>query len=259
MSSVAKTVLLSFLGLLSLLSSDVDAKDLHVLVLGDRLAANCHAVAYAPVSGVVVLGSDGQERPAADPLIGADCNAGSVWMPLAARLKRQPGIDKVVLIPVAVDGLKAEDWGADTTAARRLAAAVAVIQARGAKIDYALWQQGLADSNTSIGVYQTHMRMTMKHTSLAIPIDKWLIATVGNCEGRQLQHLREAQRLLAKQAVLSRFAGPSTDLPSEGLAGGCTLSARGQEMMAQRWFDAIQRSDILSRRYRTETLIQFFK
>lgn len=259
MSLVAKSALLACLSVLILLGSEASAKDLHLLVLGDRLAANCHTVAYSHVPGVLMLGSDGRERPASDPLVGGDCKAGSIWMPLAARLKRQPGIDKVVLVSIAVEAMKAGDLSADTAAARRLEAAVAAVHARGIKIDYALWQQGLADGSTPDGVYQTQMRRAIKRTSLAVPIDKWLIATVGDCGGRQLSHLRNAQRGLAKQAVLNRFSGPGTDLPPEGLAAECTFSAQGQEIMAQRWFEAIQRTDVLSRRYRTETLIQFFK
>lgn len=259
MSSVARRALLASMCLLTSICPQAWAKDIHVLLLGDRLAASCQASVSSPEQGVNVLGGDGKERPITDPLAGKDCEAGSAWISLASRIKRQPGISKVVLVPVLVKNVKAGDWTEKTEAARRLAVAISAVQSRGARIDYALWQQGLADSSTTSNNYVNRVHMAIKRISSAIPVDKWLIATVGDCKNVSLEHIREAQRRLGQQVALNRFSGPRVDFSIEEKARECILSAHGKDVIAQQWFETIQEADILSRRSRLETLIHFFK
>jgi phosphatidylserine/phosphatidylglycerophosphate/cardiolipin synthase-like enzyme len=205
-----------------------------------------------------VFGADGSERLAADPLAGADCKGGSVWMPLAALLMREPGIDKVVLVPMALKGVKAKDWN-QGDAGRRLDAVLASLKARGLRIDYALWQHGLPDAATDGSVYLNQMRLAIKRATLTLPIDKWLIASTGSCAGTRFRQIEQAQRQLARQVTLNRFPGPSTDLPDAEQAADCSLTEKGQDTMAQRWLDAFRRADSLSQRYRLESLVYFFR
>jgi hypothetical protein len=255
MSSVVKTILGLVLVLLPGLAS---ARDIYVLVVGDQSAANCHSRMYGPVEGVYLLGEDGKERQAADPLTWSDCRAGSIWMPVAARLKQQPGVDKVVLLPVAVNGATAEDFNIGAAAAR-LSAALTAAKLRHIRFDYALWQQSMPDRSTPGNLYMNQMRKVIKSASLKITIDRWLVGSEG-CSDTPLSDVARAQVKLAKQVLLNRFPGPiDVRLDSHAQLPDCRLTAVGQETMARYWFNAIRRADQLDRHYEHEALISLFK
>lgn len=256
MSSAVKGMLAACLVLVSVSAS---ARDISVLVLGDQSAANCHAHPYAALPDVFVLGADGRERMAADPLEWSDCKGGSIWMPLAARLKRQSGVDKVLLVPIAINGARSSDWQAGM-AVQRLNTALAAIRKRGVRFDYAIWQQAGADAATPGTLYFDQMRRTIKMVTLTVPVDKWVIGQGGGCGGSKLAHIARAQDQIAHQVILHRFPGASmADLGPDAQAPDCSLTPAGQEIMAQRWFEAMQRTDLLSQRYRKESLVYLFK
>lgn len=242
-----------------ILSNIAAAKDVHILVLGDQSAANCNAKSYGAVPGVFILDHDGNERPAADPLDWSDCKGGSIWMPMASYLKRHSDIDRVVLMPVAVVNARAKDW-TDGQASLRLQTALAVAKKRGITFDYALWQQGFADEATQGADYYNQMRTAIKSTSVAVAIDKWLIAQTPGCSGKQLDEILEAQAKFAKPTILNHFPGAT----NAGLATGmqsenCSLNEAGQETMARRWEQAIRQADSSFARSQKETLIYLFR
>jgi hypothetical protein len=243
---------------LALLSGLAPARDIYVLVVGDQSAANCHSRTYGPIEGIYQLGPDGQERQAADPLEWSDCHAGSIWMPLAARLKRQPGVDKVVLLPVGVSGATAESFSKGPAAAR-LSAALTVAKLRHIHFDYALWQQGVPDRATPDNLYMNRVRQVLKSASLKITIDRWLVGSEG-CMRTPLPGVAKSQAQLSKQVLLNRFPGPiDVQLDSRAQLPDCRLTASGQETMAQYWFSAIRRADQVDKHYDNEALISLFK
>ena len=253
---VVRCLLCLFLGIFA---SAASARDIYVLVLGDQSAGNCHARAYGSIPGVFLLGSDGRERLAADPLEWSDCKGGSIWLPLAARLKSQPGVDKVVLMPIAVRDAKMAQW-IEGVAVSRLDAGLAVAQARGIKFDYVLWQHGLTDENAPANMYLNQMRTLIKSTTSKVKLDKWLIAQSGACFGNPQKGIDAARSRLSQQNLLNRFPGPSdAGLGSAEQMADCSLSELGQERMAQRWFESIKRADSLSTRRQKETLVYYFK
>jgi len=256
MSLAIKAVLLT---LLAFHIGAASARDVHILVVGDQSSANCHAHRYGPVPGVFVLGVDGQERQAADPLPWADCEGGSIWIPLAARLIKQTGVNKVVLLPVAISGVKAKDWK-EGPAATRLSAALALAKAKKIGFDYALWQQGRSDADTAASEYSEFMRKTIRATSLIVKVDKWLVAESGTCPDKTAKIINISQKRMGQQFLLNRLPGASdAGLSSMEQLSDCSFSMQGQERMAQRWIDAMRSADALSRMYKRETLIEFFK
>jgi hypothetical protein len=256
MSSVAK--FFAGIGLVCLANS-VAARDLHVLVIGDQSAGNCHVNAYSGVPGVFQLDINGKERPAADPLIGADCRAGSIWMPLAALLKQQPGIEKVVLVPVAVVDVTSQDWMSGV-AGSRLSAALDAANARGIRFNYALWQQGSRDRLRSNTTDIRQILKVIKNATIRADIDKWLIADNGGSTAHSNVGYGKVEIKFKDDVVRRRYLGPTDAGLSEAerLPNG-QLTARGQEKMAQRWFDAIQRADRLNNYYQKESLLYFFR
>jgi hypothetical protein len=256
MLSVVKTAIVAaFL----LAVNQAEARDINLLVIGDRMAANCHAHSYASVPGVFVLGKDGHERPAADPLEWSDCKSGSIWMPLAARIKNEPGVDKVVLVPVALADLKTWDW-LNGPATPRLNLALEQAKTQGIQFDYALWQQELSDPRVSAGTYMSQVRAAMKSLSLTVNIGKWLIAETGSSAEKSIVPLKKAQLVVSQQPLLNRFAGPSDQgLAASEMRPDGTLTAAGQEKMAKRWFEAIQRADGDSDESQRESLLFYFR
>lgn len=244
---------------LMIATANAGARNIHLLILGDQSAANCHAHSYGPISGIFLLGEDGREYPAADPLEWSDCKNGSIWMPLATRLKRQKGVDKVLILPISINGVHSKDW-LEGAAVGRLNNALATAKSHHIGFDYALWQQGAADASTPSLRYMNEMRKTIKTVTLTVRVDKWLIAQDGACFGQRLDEIIKAQSQLAEQVMLNRFPGASiANLSPEERSSVCSLTRLGQEVMAQRWFDAIQRTDVKSRRYQKESLVYFFK
>lgn len=243
---------------LFLLPGFASARDIYLLVVGDQSAANCQEHKYGPTEGVYQLALDGRQRPAMDPLDWADCNGGSIWMPLAKRLKQEPGVDKVVLLSVGVMNAKAQDFS-QGAAATRLNKALRTAKGLGIKFDYALWQQGRADLATKRNAYLNSVRKVIKAASIKITIRKWLIGSEA-CGPTQLLNVAEAQAVLSKQVLLNRFPGPSQlPLDSQAQLTDCRLTEAGQEVMAQYWSDAIHRADRLGERYQREALISLFK
>ena len=241
------------------LANLVSARDLHVLVVGDQSAGNCHVNAYPGVPGVFQLDITGKERPAADPLIGADCRAGSIWMPLAALLKQQPGIEKVVLVPIAVSDVTPEDWMSGM-AASRLNAALDAANARGIRFDYALWQQDRGDRFASGAPRIRQILKVIKGATIRANIDKWLITDSEVSTAHSSAEHGKVEIKFKDNVVRRRYLGPTDAGLSEAerLPNG-QLTARGQEKMAQRWFDAIQRADRLNNYYQKESLLYFFR
>lgn len=250
MLSVAK--FFAGIGMLCL-TQFASARDIHVLVIGDQSAGNCHLASYQSVPGVFQLDVKGEERPAADPLDWSDCRGGSVWMPLASLLKQQPGVTKVVLMPVAVTNARPEDWMKGAAAAR-LNAALDAAKADGIRFDYALWQQDITNQQGSNDQELRQILAVIKSATIRARIDKWVIA-YGTGSGA---HSGEAR--FKEDVVRRRYRGPTYEALSEAeRLTNRQLTAAGQNAMARRWFDALQRADKLNTYYEKESLLYFFR
>jgi hypothetical protein len=252
MLSVAKV----FVGIgLTCLTQFASARDIHILVVGDQSAGNCHVNLYQSVPGVFQLDVKGEERLAADPLDWSDCRGGSVWMPLANLIKQQPGVTKVVLMPVAVTNAKPEDW-TNGVAAAKLSAALNVAKAHGIRFDYALWQQDITSQGASDAQELRQLLAVIKSATIRVKIDKWVIAdstTSGAPSG-------EGKGKFKEDVVRRRYRGPTYEGLSEvERLANHQLTAAGQNLMAQRWFDALQRADKMTTYYQKESLLYFFR
>ena len=242
-----------------MLAGTANARDLYILVLGDQSAGNCHEHVYDAIPGIFLLGIDGRERPATDSSRWGNCDGGSIWMPLAAHLKNQPNVSKIVLTPIIFHDMKVGQW-MESPIADKVKTALAAINQRGIKFDYALWQHGLADVGAVDTDYLNQMRTLIKSTTISTKIDKWLIGQFGACRGRRMESINKAHKKLGMQSMRNRFPGPGdVGLESEERGPDCRLSAAGQEQMAQRWFDAIKHADVLSQHSQKESLVYYFK
>jgi len=235
------------------------AEPLYILAVGETVASNCHAQVSPPEAGVYQLGPDGVERPAADPLAGADCTNGSVWMPLGRRLRAQRHAEKVVFLPVGVEGARMADWLGKGAAQARLAAALQVAREKHIHFDYVLWFQGASDRGGDARRYQQGLGQVLKQIRLGVDAGKILVARHSGCGGQADPALWHAQTEFARNAHLRIFPGPDADAVGTTFRSeACRLDAAGQEEMARRWVEAIDAADKASTAIRKETLLYWF-
>jgi len=235
------------------------AEAIYILALGDSVASNCHAVRSPPEAGVYQLGADGVERPAADPLAGADCADGSVWLPLGRQLKARRHVDKVVFLPVAIEGARMADWQGRGPAQARLAAVLRMAREKHIRFDYVLWQQGAPDRGGDARRYQDGLGQVLKQVRLGAEAGKILVARHSGCGGGNDPALRRAQTEFARNAHLRIFPGADVDaLGPDLLSARCRLTASGQEDLARRWAEAMDAADKASDAIRKETLLYYF-
>ncbi len=248
------------LGLGFWMALGAQAREVYVLALGQSLAANCNEHVYGAVPGVFLLGGDGSERPAADPLEGSDCRQGSMWMPMARQMVATGLADRVVLVPVGVSGAKVNDWTPGGAAFARLQGSLVAARQRGVVFDFALWHQGEQEATTSREAYRSAMSRVMREVSVSVPVRHWLVARHSRCSGQVSPEVAEAQQELSGNPVLRRFAGPDTDrLGSAYRMDGCHLNHAGQEEMARRWVDSMHQALASSARVDKESLLHYFR
>lgn len=236
------------------------AEPLYILAVGETLASNCHAQVFPAESGVYQLGPEGEERPAADPLGGADCTRGSVWMPLGRRLREARHAEKVVFLPVGAEGTRMADWLGKGAAQARLAAALRMARAKHIRFDYVLWLQGASDRGSDPRRYQQGLGQVLKQIRLGVvDAGKILVARHSGCGGQSDPALRHAQAEFARNAHLRIFPGPDADAVGTTFRSeACQLDPAGQEEMARRWAEAIDAADKASTAIRKETLLYWF-
>ena len=251
--------LIFMLGLLSFATTAL-AKDVHILVIGDSAAANCNAQSFGPVPGVYQVGRDGREKLAADPLDLGDCQGGSIWIPLGEAMVRAGFAQKVVFVPLGVTGAKVGDWLQPGRASGRLGGAIKAASLRGVEFDYAIWQQSESGNTLTGEQYRASLNRVVKIVSVNAKVKKWIIAQGAHCDGTTGGAIEDAQHRYAGNPIFNRFPGPHTSaLGAAYRATGCVFNARGQQKMAELWFDSIKKADVNSDRYQKESLLYYFR
>ncbi len=242
------------------MNAAVSAKDLHILVVGQSISANCNEHIHGPVRGVEQVGLDGQVKPAADPLEWADCGKGSVWLPLGRSLIEAGMADRVVFMSIGVAGTSVADWQEGGRAWDKLQRAMKVARGRELHFDYAFWQQGSSDARTPRDDYRSALSKVLSSISAQVRIDHWLVAQHSSCFGQTATQITDAQREIGKSHVLRRYVG--ADLNSIGpqyRTDGCHLNQAGQEKAAQLWMNALRAAERDAERFEKEALLHYFQ
>lgn len=241
--SLSKLTLLLLLGG----SQHVWAKDLWVFVVGQSISANCNQHLFGPEPGVFQVDALGAVTPAKDPLIWADCQGGSVWIPLGARLIRAGRAKKVVFMPIGVAGTKLADWQPAGKAYEKLQHSLALIRQKGFRFDYGLWHQGSSDGGMPAADYEQQLTAILDGIDQGLGkgvIGKWVIAQHAKCYKWFDRNISTAQRAVASQRQLRRFPGPDVNALEDRLRfDGCHLNKAGQIQLAEDWFNAMELSN----------------
>lgn len=245
--------------LLSLFGAgSAEARDLRILVIGNRIAANCNAHPFSETPGVYQIARDGGIKPARDPLEWAECAGGSIWIPLGNQLVTSGYARTVTFMSIALAEAPINSWLEDTSAALRLAEALRTAKSANLRFDYAFVEHG-ASAGDDPGTYLINLNKIIKVVSRNVTINKWLISTGSGCDRPTPTGVDEARKRYLNP-IYRRFSGADGNhLERIHFSGECSLSERGQLEIASRWAQSIRTADVKSKSYDKESLLYYFR
>ncbi|WP_289912948.1 sialate O-acetylesterase [Janthinobacterium sp. SUN100] len=215
--------------------------ELRILVIGQSISSNCNEHVYPAVDNVFQVGKDGAIKIASDPFEWADCNKGSMWMPLGKKLIVGGVARKVIFMPIGVGGTKVTDWQAGGVAFGKFNSAIGLIQAQGIKFDFAFWHQGSSDFGTDKDLYIQRLSEVIDYVNTKVKVNRWIIAVHSRCGTAYDRNIESAQLAFGNVPKLKRYPGPNTNLLSDEYRfDACHLNEKGQEKMASMWLDSIK-------------------
>lgn len=252
MSSVVKVflILVSFFAI-----SAAQGRDMHILALQEGGVA-CKNDLMNDIENIYQIGSDGQEVAVASNFEWSDCNDGAVLMPLGEELIKSGLADRVIFLPVGVEGSGVEDWQAGGRASEKLKLALTKANATNTRFDYVFWQGNMVSADVALNEYQQSISKVLKLVKLQTNADKFIISSSVSCQaGDALK--KAAPRW---DPLYNRFSGPDLQaLGDDYRADQCHFNQRGYKKMAQLWVQSISAAEALSQRYQKESVLYFFK
>jgi hypothetical protein len=214
-----------------------------VLALGQSNAASW-ASADTPFSATpgVVSFFDGHCYVPADPLLGSDGAAHSIWPLVAADWIADRAFDRVVIVPFAIANTSIDDWMEKPFFARRLDTIVSDLNRTGLPPTAIAWFQGETDNlaqtsgETYVSRFASFYR-ALRARGLSAPL---FLSLTTRCQGAPNAQLRAAQRTL--QTLEGIRPGPDTDTLGYAFRwDGCHFTSEGRTAVARLWADAIAR------------------
>ncbi|PHV29705.1 hypothetical protein CSQ93_00765 [Janthinobacterium sp. BJB426] len=215
--------------------------ELRILVVGQSISSNCNEHVYGAVNNVFQIAKDGSMKAASDPFEWADCNKGSMWMPLGKKIIEAGIAHKVVFMPIGVGSSKVEDWQTGGAAFSKLNNAIALIQKQGITFNLAFWHQGSSNLGMNQTAYVNRVGSVLDYVSSKVAIERWIIAVHSRCGTIYDQNIESAQLALGGMSELKRYPGPNNNsLGNEYRFDNCHLNQSGQEKMASMWLESIK-------------------
>lgn len=221
------------------------ARELRILVIGQSISSNCNQHVYGPIDNIFQIGKDGNVKPARDPFEWADCDKGSMWMPLGKRIIDSGMAQKVVFMPIGVGATSVRDWQADGRAFGKLNAALDLAAKEGIRFDAVLWHQGSADYGMARSEYTDRLLSVISYVNGKVQAGRWLVGVHSRCSGRYDANIEAAQRFVGEAPAEKRYLGANTNvLGNEFRFDECHLNQMGQEQMAGMWLEALRNAGI---------------
>jgi hypothetical protein len=214
---------------------------MRILVIGQSISSNCNQFVYGPVTNVFQIGKDGAVKAAQDPFEWADCNQGSMWMPLGKKIIESKLADQVTFMPIGVGGSKVSDWQAGGRDFDKLNQALDLVRKKGIAFDFVIWHQGSADYGLPRAEYVDRLLSVIDYVNRNAQVKRWLIGIHSRCSGRYDSEIEAAQRMVGDAADAGRYLGANTNLLGDDYRfDTCHLTQQGQEMAAAMWLESIR-------------------
>lgn len=253
MLSVVKTFALFFC---LFLFDAASARDIRILVLNEVSSSKCDAKNVANVQGVYQIGLDGSELPFRSPFSWDECADGTLLTSLGQDILRSGMADRVIFMPVGVEGSHIEDWLAGGRAQEKLKLALHEAVSKNIRFEYVLWQGALVDGMISASGYQSNVQRILKVVKMNIVVDKFIISN-----SISLRREKFSRNVMHPwDPLVGRFAGP--DLSGLGNAyrsDDGNFNLLGKRKVAQLWLRSMQDANAKSLQYQKESLLYYFK
>ena len=215
--------------------------EVRILVIGQSISSNCNEHVYPAVDNVFQVAKDGSIKVARDPFEWADCNKGTMWMPLGKKIIEAGLARKVIFMPIGVGSTKVSDWQSGGAAFGKLNTAIGTIQAQGINFDFAFWHQGSSDAGTDKATYVQRLGAVIDYVNSKVKVNRWLIAIHSRCGGVYDRNVEAAQLEVGNAPNLKRYLGPNNNLlGNEYKFDACHLNEKGQEKMSAMWLDSMK-------------------
>jgi hypothetical protein len=215
--------------------------EMRILVIGQSISSNCNEHVYPAVNNVFQVAKDGSIKVALDPFEWADCNKGSMWMPLGKKIIEAGIARKVIFMPIGVAASKVGDWQAGGSAFGKLNSAIALIQAQGINFDFVFWHQGSSDAGMDKAVYVQRLGSVIDYVNSKVKASRWLIAVHSRCWNVYDRNVELAQLEVGNAPNLKRYLGPNNNLlGDEYRVDTCHLNEKGQEKMSSMWLESMK-------------------
>ena len=219
-----------------------------LFTFGQSNSANHGQGLYQPAKTVYNY-YDGKLYRAADPLIGATGEGGSVWTRLGDKLIEAGMTEKVTIVPIGVGGVRIGAWAKGGELHELLIRTVEQMKKDQIEPDYILWHQGETDNilNTPkadyIRMFET-IREVFRSRGIKAPIVIAQASYHPNCleeDNGNSAEIRAAQKALADQYP-DIYLGPDTDQLNQlwQRADGIHFSTKGQDLHAAMWLESLK-------------------
>jgi hypothetical protein len=215
------------------------------LTFGQSQAANAHERRHVTMRGVLNFNPfDMQCYRAADPLLGASNQGGSIWTLMGDRLIAEQMFDRVIIIPAAVGGTWLYQWMPGGALHRRLMLILLRLRSAGIAPTAFLWQQGESEGNAEGFPGDMYLKgfgqlvASIRDLGFGAPIYV-AKSTMTSGPAPNGEAIRNAQANAAASIAGVRM-GPDTDVIAvSDRFDQCHFGAAGQSRAAELWVQAL--------------------
>ncbi len=213
------------------------------LAFGQSNSANSGETHYASKHSIFNF-YNGRCYRAADPLLGASSDKGSVWTRLGDLIVEDGLYDSVIFVTIGIKSTSVSRWQPDGDLFQRIVDASNRLDGQGLKLTHLFWHQGEADGalGTSKGEYKaSFIEMVEGIRGLGIGAPLYL-AIASRCGGPVVEEIQRAQRELVEERA-DVLLGANTDTLSDmdDRYDFCHFSDTGLRKHAVLWLGALKR------------------
>lgn len=215
------------------------------LTFGQSNSTNDGEVRYSPAKSVYNF-YEGKCYKAADPLLGASGDKGSVWTRLGDMLINNGLYSNVIFVSIGVGGTSVSRWTTDGDLFQRIVETKRQLDQQNMRFTHLLWHQGETDGEigTEKDDYKTmlaDMANGIRRLGINAPL---YIAVATRCKGPIKMDIHEAQlELVGERDDILMGANTDTLSDMDDRYDFCHFSDAGLQKHALLWLQSIQYGD----------------